>query len=220
VKRLNLSSAVRPLADYVADLHDDTVVLTEGNRAVAALIPLKNVDRESMILSQHPEFLGLIARSRAEFAAGRTISLREMKRRVLPKRSPNKRRPWRAAGLGPLARPSPRLEPTVARPSTLASRPRLSRRPVSQTRENTSRVKRASMPRRRKMDRQRGTLGRCRRFIVKARTGFSSTRQIGTSHRTSMWSGMRIAQSSGSTRYGSLAVAVIVRQNFSRSSGW
>jgi len=37
VKKLALSSAVRPLADYIADLRDETVVLTEGDRAVAAL---------------------------------------------------------------------------------------------------------------------------------------------------------------------------------------
>lgn len=92
MKRLRLSLAVRPLADYVADFPDETLVLTEGNRAVAAIVPLKNVDRESLALSQHPEFLGLIARSRAEFAAGRTISLDEMKRRVLPKWSAIKRR--------------------------------------------------------------------------------------------------------------------------------
>ena len=91
MKRLRLSSALRPLADYVADFRHETVVLTEGNRAVAAIIPLKNVDRESLALSHHPEFLELIARSRAEFAAGRTISPGEIKRRVLPKRSPNKR---------------------------------------------------------------------------------------------------------------------------------
>ena len=87
MKRLRLSSAVRPLADYVADFLDETVILTEGSRAVAAIVPLKNVDRESLALSQHPEFLELIARSRAEFAAGRTISLDAMKRRVLPKRA-------------------------------------------------------------------------------------------------------------------------------------
>jgi antitoxin (DNA-binding transcriptional repressor) of toxin-antitoxin stability system len=91
VKKLKLSSAVRPLADYVADLRDETVVLTEGNRAVAAIVPLRNVDRESLVLSQHPEFLELIARSRAEFDAGRRITLGEMKRRVLLKPSPNKR---------------------------------------------------------------------------------------------------------------------------------
>ena len=97
MKRLRVSSAVRPLADYIADLRDETVVLTKGNRAVAAIVPLKNVDRESLALSQHPEFLELIARSRAEFAAGRTISLEGMKRRVLPRRAPNK-------GIKPTAR--------------------------------------------------------------------------------------------------------------------
>ena len=91
MKRLKLSSAVRSLADYVTDFGDETVLVTQGRRAVAALVPLKNVDRESLALSQHPEFLELIGRARAEFAAGRTISLDEMKDRVLPKRSPNKR---------------------------------------------------------------------------------------------------------------------------------
>jgi hypothetical protein len=91
VKRLKLSSAVRPLAEYVTDLGDETILFTDGKRAVAALVPLKNVDRESLALSQHPEFLELIGSARAEFAAGRTLSLDEMKHRVLPKRSPNKR---------------------------------------------------------------------------------------------------------------------------------
>ena len=95
MRKLKLSTAVRPLADYVADLGDEAVLLTEGNRAVAAIVPLKNVDRESLALSQHPEFLDLIARSRADFAAGRIISLIEMKRRVLAKPSPNKRIPSR-----------------------------------------------------------------------------------------------------------------------------
>ena len=101
MKRLKLSSAVRPLAEYVADLGDEAVLFTDGKRAVAALVPLKNVDRESLALSQHPEFLELIGRARAEFAAGRTLSLDEMKHRVLPKRSPNKR-------MQPSARPARR----------------------------------------------------------------------------------------------------------------
>jgi antitoxin (DNA-binding transcriptional repressor) of toxin-antitoxin stability system len=83
VRKVKLATAKRPFADYVADLHDETVVLTAGNRAVAAIVPLRNVDRESVALSHHPEFLGLIARSRAEFVAGRTMSLAEMKRRLL-----------------------------------------------------------------------------------------------------------------------------------------
>jgi len=91
VKRINLSSADRPLAHYAANLRDEIVVLTKRNRAVAAIVPLKNVDRESLALSHHPEFLELIAQSRAEFAAGRKLSLDEMKRAILPRRAPNKR---------------------------------------------------------------------------------------------------------------------------------
>ncbi len=91
MKRINLSSADRPLAEYAADLRDEIILLTKRNRAVAAIVPLKNVDRESLALSHHPEFLELIAQSRAEFAAGRKLSLDEMRRSVLPKRSPNRR---------------------------------------------------------------------------------------------------------------------------------
>ena len=60
MKRINLSSADRPLAEYAADLRDEIVLFTKRNRAVAAIVPLKNVDRESLALSHHPEFLELI----------------------------------------------------------------------------------------------------------------------------------------------------------------
>ena len=93
MKRLRLSSAVRPLAEYVTDFADETILLIRGKRAVAALVPLKNVDRESLALSQDPEFLELIGRARAEFSAGRTISLDEMQHRIFPTRTLSKRMP-------------------------------------------------------------------------------------------------------------------------------
>lgn len=91
MKSINLASAHRPLADYAADLGDEILVLTKGDRAVAAIVPLKNIDRESLVLSQHPEFLAIIAQSRAELAAGRRLSLEEIKSAVLPKRTPKTR---------------------------------------------------------------------------------------------------------------------------------
>ncbi|MFI5339703.1 MAG: hypothetical protein ACHQ7N_07685 [Candidatus Methylomirabilales bacterium] len=91
MKKVNLATADRPLAEYAAELRNEIVLLTKRNRPVAAIVPLKNVDRESLALSHHPEFLELIARSHAEFASGRTPSLDEMRRAVLPKRSRNKR---------------------------------------------------------------------------------------------------------------------------------
>ena len=91
MKSIDLASARRPLADYAADLGDEILVLTKGDRAVAAIVPLRNVDRESLALSQHPEFLRIIARSRAELAAGRKLTLDQMKRAVSPKRTSRKR---------------------------------------------------------------------------------------------------------------------------------
>lgn len=91
MKTIKLSSASRPLAEYARELEEDIVVLTERNRPVAAIVPLKHVDRESLVLSGHPEFLDLIARARREFAAGKTLSLEEIKEAVLPRGAAKKR---------------------------------------------------------------------------------------------------------------------------------
>jgi len=91
MKTIKLGSASRSLAEYAKELDKEIVVLTERNKPVAAVVPLKNVDRESLALSSHPEFLDLIAQARREFAAGKTLSLEEMKKAVLPRRAANKR---------------------------------------------------------------------------------------------------------------------------------
>jgi hypothetical protein len=52
---------------------------------------LPKIDRESLTLSQHPRFLRIIAVSRAEIAAGRTLTLEQMKRAVSPKQAPGNR---------------------------------------------------------------------------------------------------------------------------------
>jgi antitoxin (DNA-binding transcriptional repressor) of toxin-antitoxin stability system len=72
-------------------LDEQIVVVTKGDKPVAAVVPLKNVDRESLALSSHPEFLKIIAKSRRQFAAGKTLSLEEMKKAVLPRRAAKRR---------------------------------------------------------------------------------------------------------------------------------
>ena len=91
IKTITIRKASLPLGDYASRLKGDILVVTKGERAVAALVPLKNVDRESLILSGHPEFLEIIERSRAEIDAGKTLSLAEIKARVLRRRPPRKR---------------------------------------------------------------------------------------------------------------------------------
>ncbi len=91
MKTIKLGSASRSLAEYAKELDDQIVVVTDRNKPVAAIVPLRNVDRESLALSSHPEFLEIIAKSRRQFAAGKTLSLEEMRRAVLPRRTANKR---------------------------------------------------------------------------------------------------------------------------------
>ena len=96
MKTIKLSRASRTLAEYAAELTDEIVVLTDRNRPVAAIVPLKRFDRESVALSGHPEFLKIIARSRAEFRRGQTISLAEMRAAFSAGRSPKRLQPTKA----------------------------------------------------------------------------------------------------------------------------
>ena len=47
MKTLKLATASRSLAEYASELDDEVLLLTERNRPIAAIVPLKNVDRDS-----------------------------------------------------------------------------------------------------------------------------------------------------------------------------
>ena len=100
MKTLALSTASRSLAEYANELDDEVVLLTKRNRPFAAIVPLRNVDRETLALSTHPGFLALIERSRRQVAAGKTLSFEEMrtalKRRGRTSRSRRRRKTRRA----------------------------------------------------------------------------------------------------------------------------
>ena len=91
MKIIKMSQASRPLSEYAANLGGEIVVLTRRNKPVAAIVPLKGTDRESLALSGHPEFLDIIERSRADFRAGRTLSLEAMTQVFLAQPSPDRR---------------------------------------------------------------------------------------------------------------------------------
>ncbi len=76
---------LKPLAEYTKELGEEVLVFTSNKKPVAAMVPLKNIDTESLALSYHPEFLELIEKARAEVKAGKTLSLEEMKKEVRTK---------------------------------------------------------------------------------------------------------------------------------------
>jgi PHD/YefM family antitoxin component YafN of YafNO toxin-antitoxin module len=79
MKTIELSTATKTLAEYASELEDEIVVLTEANKPVAAIVSLKNVDRESLALSTNPVFMEIIRQARQEVAEGKTLSLEEVK---------------------------------------------------------------------------------------------------------------------------------------------
>ena len=94
MKEIELSSAVRPLAEYAKDLKkDEVLVVMKGRRPIAAVVALHDMDRESVALSFHPKFLAIIEKSRADIAAGRTFTMDEVRQAVLGKRALRKRPP-------------------------------------------------------------------------------------------------------------------------------
>ena len=79
MKTIELSDASKPLSDYAEALDDDILVVTSRKKPVAALVPLKHVDREALALSTNPEFRAIIEAAREEFRVGKRLSLAEMK---------------------------------------------------------------------------------------------------------------------------------------------
>jgi PHD/YefM family antitoxin component YafN of YafNO toxin-antitoxin module len=83
VKTLELRKASKTLADYAANLGVESIVVTSNRKPVAALVSLRNVDRESLRLSLDPAFMRIIRRARAEVRRGDVYSLDQVKREML-----------------------------------------------------------------------------------------------------------------------------------------
>ncbi len=83
MRTIEISTASRPLSAYADELDQDVIVLTSNDEPIAAIISLKNIDRESLALSLNPDFMAIIEQARAEYRAGKTLSLEEVMRAVL-----------------------------------------------------------------------------------------------------------------------------------------
>lgn len=83
MKTIELTTATKPLSEYAKDFEDGVIVLTSDQKPVAAIVSLRKADKESLSLSMNPEFIEIIEKARAEFAAGKRLSFEEMKRQVL-----------------------------------------------------------------------------------------------------------------------------------------
>jgi len=82
VKKIKLVKATAPLADFARELNGDVLVLTESGKPVAALVPIEDMDMESLAVGTSPVFLDIIERARRRHEQEGGISQEEMRRRL------------------------------------------------------------------------------------------------------------------------------------------
>ena len=82
MKTLEISNATSPLATYTRRARKEPVILMRRGKPVAALVSIANADMETVSLSNNPEFLALIERSRLRQQSEGGISSSEMRKRL------------------------------------------------------------------------------------------------------------------------------------------
>jgi len=82
MKTIEVAKASGSLSKYAQEVAKEPVVLTVDGKPVAALVPIANADMETVTLSNHPQFLALIERSRMRHKTEGGISSTEMRRRL------------------------------------------------------------------------------------------------------------------------------------------
>jgi len=83
MKTIEISEATNPLADYVPGVQAEPLVITDHGTPTAVMLPLSDVDLETIALGTNPAFTALIERSRARAREEGELSAAEMRRRVL-----------------------------------------------------------------------------------------------------------------------------------------
>jgi len=82
MKTMEIPVGQKQLQAAIRRGEQETIVLTRRGKAVAAVVPMKGVDAESLRLSTSKRFLNILRRSFRQLDAGKGISLADMKKRV------------------------------------------------------------------------------------------------------------------------------------------
>jgi hypothetical protein len=80
MKKIELTDATKPLADYVKEMDGMSIMIMYKGVALAVLVPLDNADYETVSLSTNPEFIAMLERSRARGREEGGFSTTEMRK--------------------------------------------------------------------------------------------------------------------------------------------
>jgi len=85
MKTVEMTKAKSSLAEYAREAKKGPVMVTAEGKPVALLVSIRNADRETVSLSNNPQFLALIERSRARHQSQGGIPAEEMRHRLRKK---------------------------------------------------------------------------------------------------------------------------------------
>jgi antitoxin (DNA-binding transcriptional repressor) of toxin-antitoxin stability system len=80
MKVLKKTDANASLSDYVERIEDILVVITADEKPVAVLMPVENIDLETLSMSTNSQFLEIIERSRRRVETQGRVSSEEVRR--------------------------------------------------------------------------------------------------------------------------------------------
>ena len=78
MKAIKLPKDLESVLKTVETSKEDAVVFTRRKKPVAALVSLRNVDRECLALGTNPEFAKIIESAKREVREGRTVFLEQV----------------------------------------------------------------------------------------------------------------------------------------------
>ena len=78
MKAIKLPKDLERVLKAAESSKEEAVVFTQRKKPVAALVSLRNVDRECLALGTNPEFARIIESARREVREGRTVSLAQL----------------------------------------------------------------------------------------------------------------------------------------------
>ena len=84
MKHVKKTDATASLAEYVTNIENGPVIVTDHGCPVAALVPIENADWETVTLSTKQQFLNLIERSRTRVAEEGSATSDDMRGRFKP----------------------------------------------------------------------------------------------------------------------------------------
>jgi antitoxin (DNA-binding transcriptional repressor) of toxin-antitoxin stability system len=82
MKNIELTQANDSLGQAVRDLSGEPLVVTEAGVPIAALMPIDDLDLESLALGSNPRFLAIIEAARAQGRQGLGLSTEDVRREL------------------------------------------------------------------------------------------------------------------------------------------